>query len=385
MSTLQDIRLPTWQQIRRFVQDPEIVTAEVLFLILTLSNVFVMYRLFLDVVPYPVFVTWWQLAQGLFMAWCLGETGKEFPKFAYFPRVEFDKKLLKKLVVPSIVNAFMLVLANVVLYRTNCVATLPVTVSFAVVLHHVTRFIGCGEEYMPMRWQAVGLLMLAFVLGCTDSMTVGAQVLPWAVLYSIFSAAFRAAYLQKVMHEVDGRGNLLYNHQHIIGVALLPILCLVCGESRVITSMPMNFTLLHTWQVWGCLVTVGALPFLKNIVSNRLIRRTGQAPWRFLEIVSIALVFLIGLGFGVPGWQGFICILLVLAGRTFCAYDVIMNAADVEAARETRGGSRAPQELGDANELETGSQSSQKPFLQAIQEDGGENYADVCDDEAHSS
>lgn len=372
MATLQDIRLPTWPEMKRYLTDPELVTAETLFLILTLSNVFVMYRLFLDVVPFPVFVTWWQLAQGLFMAWCLGETGKEFPKFAYFPQVELDRRLLKKLVVPAIVNSVMLVLANVVLYRTPCIATLPVIVSFAVVLHHVTRFVGCGEEYMPMRWQAMGMLLIGFVLGCTDSKTISPQVLPWAILYAIFSAAFRAAYLQKVMHEVDGRGNLLYNHQHIIGVALLPLLWIVCGEWKVLSTLPMNFGSLHTWQVWGCLVTVGALPFVKNIVSNRLIRRTGQGPWRFLEIVSIVLVFLIGLSFGVPGWQGFICILLVLAGRTFCAFDVITNAAEVEAAREARSGNRQRNRAPDAAELEGGSQSSQKPFLHAIEEDGGE-------------
>lgn len=376
MASLHNFRLPTRQEMQRYLKDPEIVTAECLFLVLTLSNVFVMYRLFLDVVPFPIFVTWWQLAQGLFMAWCLGETGTEFSKFAYFPRVGLDKGLLRRILVPALVHSMMLVLANIVVYRTPCVATLPVIVSFAVVLHHVTRFIGCGEEYMPMRWQAIGMLFVAFVLGCTDQRTLGAQVLPWAILYAVFSAAFRAAYLQKVMHEVDGRGNLLHNHQHLIGVAVLPILFLLSGEWRIFQTIPLNFGLLQTWQVWGCLVTVGALPFVKNIVSNRLIRRTGQGPWRLLEIVSIALVFLIGLSFGVPGWQGFICILLVVAGRAFCAYDVITNAAEAENAREARTGGNRPH-LDTSAELEGGGQPSQKPFLHAIDEDESENYADL--------
>lgn len=384
MATLSDIRLPTWQELQRYLRDPEILTSEILFLILTLSNIFVVYRLFLDVIPYPVFVTWWQLAQGLLMAYCLGEVGHEYPKFAYFPRVEIYKRILRRLVVPTIVNALMLVLANVLLYKVKCVATLPVVVAFAVVLHHVTRFVGCGEEYMPMRWQAIGLLFAAFLLGITDPKTVGSNVLPWALLYAIFSAAFRAAFLQKVMHEVEGKGNLLHNHQHLISIVLLPIVMLFCGEGSVLSAMPMNFGALYTWQTWGCLFTVGALPFLKNIVSNRLIRRTGQGPWRFLEVLSIVLVFVIGITFGSPGWQGYIAILLVIAGRTLGACDVLLNAAEAEQQHETRGGGRAaaPQADAEAGELEHSSESKQ--YLQSIEEDSGEAYGELPEGEESS-
>lgn len=378
MATLRDIRVPSWQELQRYLRDPEILTSEILFLILTLSNIFVVYRLFLDVVPFPVFVTWFQLAQGLFMAWCLGEIGHEYPKFAYFPRIEIDKKILRKLLVPTIVNSLMLVLANVLLYRINCIASLPVVVSFAVVLHHVTRFVGCGEEYMPMRWQAVGLLFVAFLLGTTDQKTVGSEVLPWALLYAIFSAAFRAAFLQKVMHEVEGKGNLLHNHQHLISISLLPILMLFCGEASIFSAMPMNFSSLYTWQTWGCLFTVGALPFLKNIVSNRLIRRTGQGPWRFLEVVSIVLVFLIGISFGSPGWQGYVAILLVVMGRTLGACDVLINAAEAERQNEMRGGGAAAPAHGEG-ELEHGEGSKQ--HLQSIEEDSSEAYGELPESE----
>ncbi|CDJ59877.1 hypothetical protein, conserved [Eimeria maxima] len=380
MASLRDLRMPAWHELQRYLTDPEILTSEILFLILTLSNIFVVYRLFLDVVPFPVFVTWWQLAQGLLMAWCLGEVGKEYPKLAYFPRVEIDRRLLRRLFVPTIVNALMLVLANVLLYRVQCVATLPVVVAFAVVLHHVTRFVGCGEEYMPMRWQAVGLLFTAFLLGITDSKTVGSDVLPWAILYAIFSAAFRAAFLQKVMHEVEGKGNLLHNHQHFISVIILPVLMLICGEGSVLSAMPMNFESLYTWQTWGCLFTVGALPFLKNIVSNRLIRRTGQGPWRFLEVLSIFFVFIIGVTFGTPGWQGYIAIMLVIAGRALGACDVLLNAAEAEQNEMSSGNPARPADA-ERGELERGSGSKQ--YLQSIEEDSGEAYGELAEGEEH--
>lgn len=220
-----------------------------------------------------------------------------------------------------------------------------------------------------MRWQAVGLLFTAFLLGITDSKTVGSDVLPWALLYAIFSAAFRAAFLQKVMHEVEGKGNLLHNHQHLISVVILPVLMIICGEGSVLSSMPMNFESLYTWQTWGCLFTVGALPFLKNIVSNRLIRRTGQGPWRFLEVLSIFFVFIIGVSFGTPGWQGYIAIMLVIAGRALGACDVLVNAAEAE-QNEMSGGNPARPVDAEGGELERGAGSKQ--YLHSIEEDSGE-------------
>lgn len=361
------IRLPKWEEVERYFKDPEILTSEILFLFLSLCNVFVMFRLFSDVMPYPIFVTWWQLTQGLGMAYILGFLGKEYPKFAYFPVVEINKNLLKKLFLQTLVYIGMVVLANVVLSKIICVSTFPVVVCFTVVLHHATRFIGCGEEYMALRWYSILLIFLAFVLGCTDSRTISMYVLPFTLLYACFSAAFRGCYLQKIMHIVEGKGNLLHNHQHMIGVCILPLLWIIAGEHRIFTTLPYNFSSIHAWQTWGCLITVGTLPFLKNIISNRLIRRTGQAPWRVLEILSIFLVFVIGLSSCNPGWQGWIATLLLMAGRSVGMYDVLLNTQD---AQEGGGNRKSPESMRQRSEdMQSMDGGSQKPFLSAIDED----------------
>ncbi|KAF8822074.1 GAP40 protein [Cardiosporidium cionae] len=325
---MYQIKLPKWPEVERYFKDPELLTAEILFLLFTLCNVFVVYRLFLDVIPFPVFVTWWQLLQGIIMAWIMGDLGREFPKLSYFPQVHIMRGLLRELLVPTLVYCTMLVLANVLLSKTPTPATFPVVVSFTVVLHHVARFVGCGEEYMGLRWQSMLCLFAAFLIGSTDPKTVGVQLLPWALTYAAAAALFRAGYLQRVMHIVEGRGNALHNHQHIIGIVILPVVWILLGEWKALTAMPYNISSLYTWQMWGCLVSAGALPFMKNIISNRLIRRTGQAPWRFLEIVSIFLVFFIGLSFGSPGWQGWISISLVLFGRSLGALDAVRNTEE---------------------------------------------------------
>ncbi|ETW15069.1 hypothetical protein PFFVO_06020 [Plasmodium falciparum Vietnam Oak-Knoll (FVO)] len=332
----EKFNIPEWSDIERYFKDPELLTAEILFVALTLCNVFVMYRLFLDVIPYPIFVTWWQLAQGLLVAYVCGELGREFPKFAYFPKVEINENMLKVLFVPSIFYCLMLVLSNYLLYKTPCIASYPVLVSFTVVFHHLTRFIGCGEEYMPLRWKSIVFLLAAFIIGCFDSKTTGKGVIVWALLYALFSAIFRAGFMQKIMHLVDGKGNTLHNNQHLLGVLILPVLILLSGELSVFVHMPYDITSLHTWQMWGCLITVGTLPFIKNVISNRLVRRTGQGPWRFLEIISIILVFFIGMTYNAPSFKGYLAILCVIIGRSLGAFDVLLNASDYMHAEDER-------------------------------------------------
>ncbi|KJP87152.1 hypothetical protein AK88_03199 [Plasmodium fragile] len=356
---MEKLQIPEWNDIERYFKDPELITAEILFVGLTLCNVFVMYRLFLDVIPYPIFVTWWQLAQGLLVAYVCGELGKEFPKFAYFPKVEINENMLKVLFVPSIFYCLMLVLSNYLLFKTPCIASYPVLVSFTVVFHHLTRFVGCGEEYMPLRWKSIVFLLAAFVIGCFDSKTTGKGVLIWALLYALFSAIFRAGFMQKIMHLVDGKGNTLHNNQHLLGVLLLPILILLSGEWAVFGHMPYNILSLYTWQMWGCLITVGTLPFIKNVISNRLVRRTGQGPWRFLEIISIVLVFFIGMAYNAPSFLGYVSIICVIIGRCLGAFDVMLNASDYMMAEDERNRKTSKANYAKSRQ---GTQAS-KPFL----------------------
>ncbi|SCN61047.1 glideosome-associated protein 40, putative [Plasmodium chabaudi adami] len=364
---MEKLNLPEWTDIERYFKDPELITSELLFVGLTLCNVFVMYRLFLDVIPFPIFVTWWQLAQGLLVAYVCGEMGKEFPKFAYFPKVEINENMLKVLFVPSIFYCLMLVLSNYLLFKTPCISSYPVLVSFTVVFHHIIRFVGCGEEYMPLRWKSIAFLLSAFVFGCFDSQTSGKGVIIWALLYALFSAIFRAGFMQKIMHLVEGKGNTLHNNQHMLGVLILPVLILLSGEWRVLGHMPYNIASLYTWQVWGCLVTVGALPFVKNVVSNRLVRRTGQGPWRFLEIISIALVFMIGLGYNKPSFMGYLAIICVIIGRSLGAFDVLLNVSDYMISEDER---KRKMEKSSYAKSRQGTQAS-KPFLSS-----GENEDD---------
>lgn len=374
------LTFPEWSDIERYFKDPELLTSEILFVALTLCNVFVMYRLFLDVVPFPVFVTWWQLAQGLLIAYICGELGREFPKFAYFPRVEINENMLKVLFVPSVFYCIMLVLANYLLYKTPCVATFPVLVSFTVVFHHLTRFIGCGEEYMPLRWQSIVFLLIAFVIGCFDSKTNGKGAIMWAILYGLASAVFRAGFMQKIMHLVEGKGNTLHNNQHFLGVLILPFLVILSGEWRIYQHMSFDFTSLHTWQLWGCLITVGTMPFIKNVISNRLVRRTGQGPWRFLEIVSILLVFLIGISFNPPTYKGYLAIICVIVGRSIGAFDVLLNASDY---MMQEGGPRRTSKSPYSKAVHSAQAS--KPFLSSADNDEEEDDDDEEDDSSFSS
>ncbi|CDR95168.1 GDP-fucose transporter 1 [Babesia bigemina] len=323
----EDLKIfKSWEQVKPYFTNPSLITVEALFILLTLCNVYVVHTLFVTVLPAPVFITWWQLTQGLLSAYILGDFGQMYPKMAYFPSVKIELGLLKTLVLPTIAYVAMLCSTNIMLCKAPSTAAFPILASGAVAAHHAARFIACGEEYMPMRWKAIGFLVLAFVLGATDKHIAPGNIMTVALLYAFLAAVFRAGFMERALHIVGGRGNALHNHQHLIGAMILPVVWIVNGELKVlIRDLPWDITAAKTWQVWGCFVAVGALPFVKNVVSNRLIRQTGQAPWRMLELIAVALLFIIGSCKQAPSWQVVLATIFVIIGRFLGAVDVIRN------------------------------------------------------------
>ncbi|KAK1442724.1 hypothetical protein BgAZ_302420 [Babesia gibsoni] len=330
----------SWDEVKPYFTEPSLITIEVFFILLTLFNVYVLHTLFVAVIPAPVFITWWQLAQGLVTAYLLGDFGHVYPKLAYFPEVKIEVELLKTLALPTVAYVAMLCSTNIMLCKSPSTAAFPILAAGAVAAHHAARFIACGEEYMPMRWKAIGFLLFAFVLGATDKHIAPGNVMTVAFLYAFLAAVFRAGFMERALHIVGGRGNALHNHQHLLGAMILPLVWMINGELKVlIETLPWDITVARTWQVWGCFVAVGALPFAKNVVSNRLIRRTGQAPWRMLELVAVALLFVIGSFKQPPSWKVVVATAFVIIGRFLGAVDVIRNlqyARDAETGRSAQ-------------------------------------------------
>lgn len=312
------------EQWNKFLKDPEVVTLEILFVLLTIFNVIVLYRILLDVCPFPIAITWFQLLMGFFFAAILGGVSSESPRCAYFPPFSLDLKLCRDLALPTLVYLGMITLANVLLKTIPSVASFPVAVSLAVFLHHVSRFFGCGQIYLPVRWISLAIMLTGFFIGLFDPVTIGLAAFPIALSYALCSSIFRAWCLEKAMHVVEGRGNTLHNHQVVMGLTLLPPVSFIAGEFEIFSWMPTNLTKFFTWQSWGVLVVAGTIPFIKNLIANRMIRRTGQAPWRILEAISMILVF----GVGAAVWDSIsiasvIAFILVFTGRVLGSLDVL--------------------------------------------------------------
>ena len=327
------------EQLEKFVKDPEIVTLEVLFVTFTLSSVLIVWGVAAWVWPVPIILTWAQLLTSFSLAWIFGEAGRTFPKSAFFPPLAMSWEVILPLLLPISSYIAMMTLSNYILADIPNIASFPAAVSMAVVLHHVTRFFGCGQVYMPVRWIGVCAIGVGFVIAGVDPKSVGPAVLPIAFAYAVASASYRACFLERAMHVVEGNGNVLHNNQVAVGIIVLPIIAAVRGEFATVmkSSLIMDDPgRLFTWQVWGCLVSAGLLPFLKNIIANRLIRRSGQAPWRFLELVSLLGVFGIGAAAApIPVTPAaIVAFILVLIGRSMGSYDALTR--EPLAARQKR-------------------------------------------------
>lgn len=315
------------EQWNTFLYDPEVVTLEILVIILTLLNVFILYRILLDICPFPAFVTWVQLLMRLVCAWLFGGVSTEWPDKAYFSPVVINCRLYRDLACPTIVYLGMATSANFLLQNIPAVATFPVAVAPAICLHAVSRFIGCGQMYTRERWISLGIMLIGAIIGIMDKRSIGLILFPFVICYATCSAVFRAWFLERALHVVNGCSNSLHVHTTVFGLFLLLPVSLMLGEVQVFNWMPTDGTRLFTWQSWGCLVVAGAIPFVKNIAANRLIRRTGQAPWRILEVITMVVVVLIGAAI----WDslslvGFLAFALVFSGRVIGTLDVLSKS-----------------------------------------------------------
>jgi len=177
---------------------------------------------------------------------------------------------------------------------------------------------------MPIRWIAISLMVLAFILVASDKKSGGPIMAQYGFAFAAFSSAYRGCFLEKAMHVVQGNGNILHNNQNAIGIFFLPFVSLAFQEHKFIYgSVPRKMNDLYTYQYWGCLVMAGVFPFLKNIIANRLIRRTGQGPWRFLELLSILSICLIGSCIDRTTIVGTIACFFMISGRLLGSLDAL--------------------------------------------------------------
>ncbi|EZG45078.1 putative transmembrane protein [Gregarina niphandrodes] len=307
-----------------YLEDPNILGLESLFGLLSIVNVIVLHYLMAVVIPYPLVVTWIQLALGLLYTHVLGEFGVEYKDFNHFPPTRIFKEKLSELLIPSLAYLSMICSANMLLARVPSVAMYPVVASFAIVAHHAARFFGCGQIYRPSRWVALGVILLGYFISAFDYFAVGGDVILLSLFFGLSTALYRAAFLERSLHITRGLSSELYVHQAVIGIVLLPVVIILSRERRFFTYMPTDFSRAWTWLMWGCLSTAASLPLLKNIVSNRLIRFSGQPPWRFLELFAIILVFVLGWAiFDRINGLSILAFGLVFVGRTLNTIDAL--------------------------------------------------------------
>lgn len=351
-------------QLKKFLTDPEIVTLELLFLTFTVSYVFVMWGILQWVWPAPVLVTWFQLLTGFIMAWIFGEAGRDFPSSAFFPPLSVSKDVIMPLMLPIMSFLAMTVSTNAILMGIPSIAYYPVVAALAVVTHHATRFFGCGQVYMPVRWLAVVLMLASFIAVVSDKHSGGPMMLALGVCFAIFSSAYRGCFLEKAMHVVQGNGNVLHNNQNVVGILLLPFVSAAFMEHRAIAAVPYKFNQLYTWQYWGCLVSAGMFPFAKNIIANRLIRRTGQGPWRMLELLSIVVICVLGSVIDKTTVLGSIATVMMLTGRLLGSMDAL-SIEPLQVRQKDQRDEEIQRQLLEYAEMEEGVDSDEQDQLQS--------------------
>ncbi|KAH7648559.1 hypothetical protein FG379_000584 [Cryptosporidium bovis] len=303
--------------LREKYENSAILSLSGLFIFITLCNMFIMYRLLLDVIPFPIGVTFSQLLVGMILAYVLG--GCDLRKVKDEIQSKFSEYL-----VPVGVYLLMFTIANVLLKSTPVIAVYPSILALAVVLHHIFRYLFCDQRNL-LSVRTVTITALSYIVACLDTNLVPPTLLGLSILYAISSAIFRAVCLEKALHITERDANKLYNVQVFCGVFALFFATVIFEPEFFYSLYSRGFT--EYLLSIGCLFTVGTIPFVKNIIANKLVTLGQQAPWRFSEIVSVALFFVFGSIFFECDINLFsiTSFLLVITSRTMSMVDIINN------------------------------------------------------------
>lgn len=303
--------------LREKYENSAILSLSSLFIFITLCNMFIMYRLLLDVIPYPIGVTFSQLLVGMMLAYVLG--GCDLKKVKDETLSRFGEYF-----VPVGVYLLMFTIANILLKSTPVIAVYPCILALAVVLHHIFRYLFCDQRNL-LSFKTVMITALSYIVACFDTNLVPPTLLGLSILYAISSAIFRAVCLEKALHVTNRDANKLYNVQVFCGVFALFFATIIFEPEFFLSVQSKSFS--EILLSIGCLVTVGTIPFVKNIIANKLVTIGQQAPWRFSEIISVALFFVFGIIFFECDITAttIISFIFVITGRTMSMVDIINN------------------------------------------------------------
>uniref|UniRef100_A0A1D1XC87 GDP-fucose transporter 1 n=1 Tax=Anthurium amnicola TaxID=1678845 RepID=A0A1D1XC87_9ARAE len=219
--------------------------------------------------PYPLFVTWFQLAIALLILLVWGGLGTRFKAFSLIPPHELDLTIARKVMPLSFIYVLMLAFNNLCLQYVE-VTFYQVARSLTIVFNIIFTYTLLGAKTSVSALCACAIVFAGFVIG-----SYGELNFTWeGVIYGVASSAFVALYgiyVKKTLVVVGNNQWRLLHYNTTLSIAFLFPLVVLAGELQ---DMFANVYFFDEPLFWALMVLTGITGFVINIAIFLQIKYT---------------------------------------------------------------------------------------------------------------
>ncbi|KAH8582038.1 DP-fucose transporter with 9 transmembrane domains [Cryptosporidium sp. chipmunk genotype I] len=258
-----------------------------IYMIVSISIVFLNYKIFSGIIEFPIFVSWFQQLVGLAIFQILkiykNQLSIGLSEFSHFDHLEWQTG---KSMIPLVLSFIGMVSLSNICLKNVLVSTYQVARSTTIIFNLTLSYIILKQKSSIMTVISCIIVMTGFMIGAFDSNTLNLN----GVIYGVFSSILQSFYSVLVKKQLNSVNNnqiqLLYYQLFLSSIMFVPIL-IITGEIRYFYMLfDIGQGIVKICLVLNCLTASGFLSVLINFSTFQLIKKTNSVTFNIIALLK---------------------------------------------------------------------------------------------------
>ncbi|KAK9170816.1 Triose-phosphate Transporter family protein [Cryptosporidium meleagridis] len=258
-----------------------------IYMIVSISIVFLNYKIFSGIIEFPIFVSWFQQLVGLaifqFLKIYKNHLRFGLTEFTHFNH--FDWETGKHMIPLALSFIGMVSLSNICLKHV-LVSTYQVARSTTIIFNLILSYKILKQKSSIFTVISCIVVMIGFTIGAFDSNTLNLN----GVIYGVFSSIIQSFYTVLVKKQLNVVSNsqiqLLYYQLILSSIMFMPIL-IITGEIKYFFILfDINQGILKICLLLNYLIISGVLSILINFSTFQLIKKTNSITFNIIALLK---------------------------------------------------------------------------------------------------
>eukprot|EP01084_Bolivina_argentea_P169691 294142_1 len=218
----------------------------------------------------PLFMSWTQFVITVICCVVIGQIGRFFKPFSFFPTFEYNLATARKVMPLTVVFLGMIVFNNLCLKYVE-VSFYHLARSTTIIMNIIATYLLLHKTTNKKSVACCAVIVIGYLMGCDGEVHFNRM----GVIYGLFSSMFCALnsiYVKKILRVVDESAEKLMIYNNLNAVFLLPIFIVLFTDEVIEISVSQYA--FQQGQFWGITLVAGIFGFLINFASYIQIKYT---------------------------------------------------------------------------------------------------------------